>query len=89
MRPGAVDGGGTATAAANYSGMRARLLRSLIAEKVSACPRPSEDWTVARCSHCGEEIWLSSGSLALLAADAAATAACLDCACALIDDPAY
>jgi hypothetical protein len=70
--------------------MKARLLRSLIAERVSsetAAPGPRSDWTVGRCRHCDERVWLSSGWVELLAGDPEAVASCFECAHALVEDP--
>ena len=68
--------------------MKARLLRSLIAERVSlgtAAPGPGADWTVGRCRHCAEMVWLSDAWVKLLAGDPQAVASCFECAHALVE----
>lgn len=67
--------------------MKARLLRSLIAERVSAEPDPGANWTVGQCLHCDAKVWLSIAWVELLAGDPQAVASCFDCAHALVDDP--
>ena len=67
--------------------MKARLLRSLIAERVSSEPLPGEGWTVGRCRHCNEQVWLSTAWVELLAGDPQAVASCFECACAAVEDP--
>ena len=67
--------------------MKARLLHSLIAERVSSEAGPGEDWTVGRCRHCDAAVWLSNAWLDLLAGDPQAVASCFDCACALVEGP--
>jgi hypothetical protein len=62
-----------------------RLLRSLIAERVASEPRPGEGFTVGRCRHCDERVWLSNDWLTVLAGDPEAGASCFDCACTLLD----
>ena len=66
--------------------MKARLLRSLIAERVSSEPGPGEGWTVGRCRHCDERIWLSKAWVVLLAGDPEALASCFACARAQVED---
>lgn len=71
--------------------MNARLLRSLIAERVSpgaGAPGPGADWAVGRCRHCDEPIWLASAWVDVLAGDPEAVASCFDCAHALVEEPA-
>ena len=67
--------------------MKARLLHSLITERVSAEPGPGEGWTVGRCRHCDSPVWLSNPWVELLAGDPEAVVACFECACALVEDP--
>ena len=67
--------------------MKARLLRSLIAERVSSEAGPGEDWTVGRCRHCNTPVWLSYAWLELLAGDPQAVASCFECACAQVEGP--
>ena len=62
--------------------MKARLLRSLIAERVSADPGPGTGWAVGRCRHCETPVWLSNAWVELLAGDPQALASCFECACA-------
>jgi hypothetical protein len=64
--------------------VKARLLRSLIAERVSAEPRPGTGWFVGHCRHCDTSVWLSNAWVELLAGDPRAVASCLDCACAQV-----
>ena len=64
--------------------MKARLLRSLIAERVSADPNPGAGWSVGRCRHCDTPVWLSNAWVELLAGDPQAVASCLECACAQV-----
>jgi len=68
--------------------VKARLLRSLIAEKVSAHPGPGAGWTVGSCRHCDEKVWLANAWAELLAGDPQAVATCFECAHALVEDPA-
>jgi hypothetical protein len=65
--------------------VKARLLRSLIAERVSSDPRPGEGWTLGRCRHCDEPVWLLKAWVDLLAGDPEAVASCFDCACAQVE----
>ena len=65
--------------------MKARLLRSLIAERVSSEPGPGAGWTVGHCRHCDEQVSLSHGWVELLAGDPEAVAACFECACAQVE----
>jgi len=67
--------------------VKARLLHSLIAERVSAEPGPGESWKVGRCRHCDAAVWLSDAWVELLAGDPAAVASCFECACAQVEDP--
>ncbi len=68
--------------------MKARLLRSLIAERVSSDePGPGAGWIVGSCRHCDEKVWLSNAWAELLAVDPQAVASCFDCAHALVEDP--
>ena len=67
--------------------MKARLLRSLIAERVSNEPGPGSEWTVGRCRHCSASVWLSNAWVELLAGDPQAVASCFECACAQVGDP--
>lgn len=67
--------------------MKARLLRSLIAERVSSDPEPGAGWTIGQCRHCDEKVWLSGPWVELLAGDPDAVASCFDCACAHVEDP--
>jgi hypothetical protein len=64
--------------------VKARLLRSLIAERVSSEPRPGTGWSVGHCRHCDTPVWLSIAWVELLAGDPQAVASCLDCACAQV-----
>jgi len=66
--------------------VKARLLHSLIAEKVSSEPGPGEGWTVGRCRDCDASVWLSNAWVELLAGDPEAVASCFDCACAAVED---
>ena len=69
--------------------MKARLLRSLIAERVSpgsAEPEPRADWTIGRCRHCDQPVWLSTAWAEVLACDPRAVASCFECAHALVED---
>ncbi len=66
--------------------MKARLLHSLIAERVSSDTTPGEDWTVGHCRHCDAAVWLSAAWVDLLAGDPEAVASCFACACALVED---
>ena len=65
--------------------MKARLLHSLIAERVSSEARPGQDWTAGRCRHCDTPVWLSKAWLELLAGDPEAVASCFECACAHVE----
>jgi hypothetical protein len=67
--------------------VKARLLRSLIAERISSEPGPGEGWTVGRCRHCDTSVWLSNAWVELLAGDPEAVASCFACACAAVEDP--
>ncbi len=67
--------------------MKARLLKSLIAERVTADPSPGAGWSVGRCRHCNTAVWLSNAWVELLAGDPQAVASCFDCACAQVGDP--
>jgi len=67
--------------------VKARLLHSLIAERVSSGPAPGEGWTVGRCRHCDAPVWLSNAWVELLAGDPEAVASCFDCASALVENP--
>ena len=69
--------------------MKARLLRSLIAERVSSEPGPGANWTVGRCRHCDTRVWLSKAWVELLAGDPEAVASCFECAHALVEDPGF
>ena len=62
--------------------MKARLLRSLIAERISTEPSPGVGWTEGRCRHCDASVWLSDTWMELLAGDPEAVASCFECACA-------
>jgi hypothetical protein len=68
--------------------VKARLLHSLIAERVSVEPRPAGSWTVGCCRHCDVRIWLSRAWVELLAGDPDAVASCFECACAAVEHPA-
>ena len=66
--------------------MKARLLRSLIAERVaSEAEAPGADWTIGRCRHCDTSVWLSNAWVELLVRDPQATASCFECAHALVE----
>lgn len=67
--------------------MKARLLHSLIAERVSSDPAPGAGWTIGLCRHCDGKVWLSNAWLELLARDPEAVASCFECACAQVDGP--
>jgi hypothetical protein len=67
--------------------VKARLLKSLIAERVSVEAGPGEGWTVGRCRHCDTAVWLSAAWLELLAGDPQAVASCFECACAQVEAP--
>lgn len=67
--------------------MKQRLLRSLIAERVAAGPRPGTGWTIGQCRHCDEPVWLSQAWVELLAGDPQAVASCFECAHALVEPP--
>jgi hypothetical protein len=60
-----------------------RLLHGLIAETVAVVGR-REGWAVGHCHYCRGEVWLSSGSLDLLAGDPDVGVFCVDCGCALL-----
>jgi hypothetical protein len=66
--------------------VKARLLHSLIAERVSSEADPGEDWTAGCCRHCDTPVWLSAAWLVLLAGDPQAVASCFECACAQVED---
>jgi hypothetical protein len=61
--------------------VKARLLRSLIAELVSAEPSPGVGWIEGRCRDCDASVWLSNSWVELLAGDPDAVASCFECAC--------
>lgn len=67
--------------------MKARLLRSLIAERVSSGPCPGTTWTVGQCPQCREPVWLANAWAELLAGDPLAVAWCFECAHTLVDEP--
>ena len=67
--------------------MKARLLKSLIAERVSADPGPGAGWTVGLCDRCDAKVWLSNAWAELLAGDPQAVATCFECAHALVENP--
>jgi hypothetical protein len=67
--------------------VKARLLHSLIAERVTSGPGPGEGWTAGRCRYCDAPVWLSVAWVDLLARDPEAAASCFECACALVEDP--
>lgn len=67
--------------------MKARLLHSLIAERVSSDPEPGAGWTIGQCRHCAGKVWLSTAWVELLAGDPEAVASCFECACAQVEDP--
>jgi len=67
--------------------VKARLLRSLIAERVTSGSAPGENWTVGRCLHCDTAVWLSAAWVEVLAGDPEAVASCFECACALAEEP--
>ena len=64
--------------------MKARLLHSLIAERVTTDPGPGDGWSIGQCRHCDEKIWLSNAGVDVLAGDPQAVAACFECACAQV-----
>ncbi len=66
--------------------MKARLLHSLIAERVSSGPGPGTGWTVGQCLHCDEKVWLSKAWVEVLAGDPEAVASCFECACAQVGE---
>jgi hypothetical protein len=66
--------------------VKARLLRSLIGERISSEPGPGAGWTVARCRDCDARVWLSNAWVEVLARDPEAVASCFDCACAQVED---
>jgi hypothetical protein len=67
--------------------VKARLLRTLIAERVSSDETgPGTGWIVGPCRHCDAKVWLSSAWAELLAGDPQAVATCFDCAHALVED---
>lgn len=68
--------------------MKARLLRTLIAERVSSDETgPGAGWTVGPCRRCDEKVWLSNAWAELLAGDPQAIATCFACAHALVEEP--
>ena len=68
--------------------MKARLLRTLIAERVSSDETgPGAGWTGGSCRRCDEKVWLSSAWAELLVGDPQAVVTCLECAHALVEDP--
>lgn len=68
--------------------MKARLLRTLIAERVSSDENgPGAGWTVGPCLRCDEKVWLSNAWAELLACDPQAVATCFECAHALMEEP--
>ena len=68
--------------------MKARLLRSLIAERVvSTEPAPGSGWIVGSCLNCDARVWLSDAWVQLLAGDPEAVASCFECACAAVGEP--
>ena len=67
--------------------MKARLLRSFIAERVSSGPGPGVNWTVGQCLHCREAVWLADAWVELLAGDPEAVVSCFECAHALVEPP--
>ena len=67
--------------------MKARLLHSLIAERISSVPGPGAGWTIGQCRHCDGKVWLSNAWLELRARDPEAVASCFECACAQVEDP--
>ena len=68
--------------------MKARLLRTLIAERVSSDETgPGAGWTVGSCRRCDEKVWLSNAWAELLAGDPLAVATCFECAHALVEEP--
>lgn len=69
--------------------MKGRLLRSLIAERVSpegAAPGPRAEWTVGACRHCQTSVWLATAWVEVLAGDPEALASCFECAHALVEE---
>jgi hypothetical protein len=68
--------------------VKARLLRTLIAERVSSDETgPGTGWTVGQCRPCEAKVWLSNAWVELLAWDPQAVATCFECAHALAEDP--
>jgi hypothetical protein len=68
--------------------VKARLLRTLIAERVSSDETgPGAGWTVGPCRRCDEKVWLSNAWAELLAGDPQAIATCFACAHALVEEP--
>jgi hypothetical protein len=68
--------------------VKARLLRSFIAERVSSDETgPGRGWIVGQCRHCDAKVWLSTAWAELLAGDPQAVASCFECAHALVEDP--
>lgn len=66
--------------------MKARLLHSLIVERVSPDPGPGAGWTIGQCRHCDEKVWLSNAWVEVLAGDPDAVASCFECACAQVEE---
>jgi hypothetical protein len=67
--------------------VKARLLRSLIGERVSSEPGPGQGWSVGQCRNCDTAVWLSSAWVEVLAGDPEAVASCFECACAQVVEP--
>ena len=68
--------------------MKARLLHTLIAERVSSDGNgPGAGWIVGQCRHCDAKVWLSNAWAELLAGDPQAIATCFECAHALTREP--
>jgi hypothetical protein len=68
--------------------VKARLLRTLIAERVSSDEKgPGAGWTDGSCRRCDEKVWLSNAWAELLAVDPQAVVTCLECAHELVEDP--
>jgi hypothetical protein len=67
--------------------VKARLLRSLIGERVSSDQAgPGAGWTVGLCRHCDTKVWLSNAWTELLARDPLAVPSCFECAHAMVED---